>query len=70
MSVLALAVYSYLQRGWFGWFIYAVILTLMLRIGHPPVMDEDKPLGLARKLVAVIGLIVFLLCFMPFPITY
>ena len=70
VSVLALAVYSYLRHGWFGWFIYAVILTLMLRIGHPPVMDEYEPLGLARKLVAVIGLIVFLLCFMPFPITY
>ncbi len=69
-SVAALAVYSYLFNGWLGWFIYLVILTLMLHVGHPPVMDEVTPLGPGRKLVAVIGLIVFLLCFMPFPITY
>jgi membrane-associated protease RseP (regulator of RpoE activity) len=70
LSVVALAVYSYFRGGWMGWVIYAVLLTLMLRVGHPPVMDEVEPLGAARKVVAVIGLIVFLLCFTPFPITY
>lgn len=70
VTVLLLAVYSYWYEGWLGWAVYAVILTLMLRIGHPPVVDESEPLGAARKWVAVIGLIVFLLCFMPFPITY
>lgn len=70
LSVVGLAIYSYFRGGWMGWVIYAVLLTLMLRIGHPPVMDETEPLGLARKLVAVVGLIVFLLCFTPFPITF
>ena len=70
LSVVGLAVYSYFRGGWMGWIIYAVLLTLMLRVGHPPVMDETEPLGTSRKLVAIIGLLVFLLCFMPFPITY
>jgi membrane-associated protease RseP (regulator of RpoE activity) len=70
LSVVGLAVYSYFRGGWMGWIVYAVLLTLMLRVGHPPVMDEVEPLGLGRQLVAVIGLIVFLLCFMPFPITF
>jgi len=40
-----------------------------MRFGHPPVLEEDEPLGLARVLIAILGLLVFVLCFMPFPIT-
>lgn len=69
-SVVALAVYSYFRGGWLGWFVYAVLLTLLMRVGHPPVLDEREPLGAGRKLVAALGLLVFLLCFMPSPITY
>lgn len=70
LSVLGLAVYSVLRGGWYGWVIYAVLLTLMLRVGHPQVVDEYEPLGLERKIVAFIGLMVFLLCFSPFPISF
>ena len=69
LGVVALAVYSYLSGGWMGWFVWVVILTLMMRFGHPPVLEEQEPVGLARVLVAILGLLVFVLCFMPFPIT-
>jgi hypothetical protein len=42
----------------------------MLRIGHPPVVDQSEPLGFMRKLVAVIGLIVFILSFIPVPFSF
>jgi membrane-associated protease RseP (regulator of RpoE activity) len=70
VSVIALAVGSYFMGGWVGWILYVVILTIMLRVGHPRVMDEEEPLGFGRQLVAVIGLLVFLLCFMPAPVTF
>jgi membrane-associated protease RseP (regulator of RpoE activity) len=69
LSVVALAVYSYLNGGWLGWFVWVVLLTFMMRFGHPPVLEEAEPLGLARVLIAILGLLVFVLCFMPFPIT-
>jgi membrane-associated protease RseP (regulator of RpoE activity) len=69
LGVVALAVYSYFSGGWLGWFVWVVLLTIMMRFGHPPVLDEEEPLGLARILVAVVGLLVFVLCFMPFPVT-
>lgn len=49
-------------------FIYAVLLGVMLRVPHPvpPVME---PLGLKRVLIAVLTLLVFILCYWPFPIT-
>jgi hypothetical protein len=30
---------------------------------------EEEPLGKARLILAVLAVLVFLLCFMPFPIT-
>ncbi len=69
LGVVALAVYSYFSGGWLGWFVWVILLTIMMRFGHPPVVDEEEPLGFTRILVAIIGLLVFVLCFMPFPIT-
>jgi membrane-associated protease RseP (regulator of RpoE activity) len=68
ISVIALAMYS-VRDGMWNWVVYAALLTLVIRMGHPPVVDEDQPLGAARILVAIIGLLVFVLSFMPFPIT-
>ena len=70
VGVIALTVASYFWDGWMGWAVYVVILTFMLRIGHPRVMDEYEELGFGRKVVTAIGLLVFLLCFMPAPITF
>ncbi|MBS1812659.1 MAG: site-2 protease family protein [Acidobacteria bacterium] len=70
VGVIALTVASYFYNGWMGWIVYVVILTIMLRVGHPRVMDEVEPLGTSRKIVALIGLLVFLLCFMPAPVTF
>lgn len=69
IGVLGLAVEAVVRDGWLGWVVYAVLLTLVMRAGHPPVMDERIELGFWRKVVALIGLLVFLLCFMPVPIT-
>src|SRR5215813_7433869 len=67
-AVIALAVIS-VKSGTWNWVVFAALLTLVIRVGHPPVVDEDEPLGLARILVAIIGLLVFALSFMPIPIT-
>ena len=69
IGVLGLAVQAVLRDGWLGWVVYAVLLTLILRVGHPPVMDESSELGIWRKIVAIVGLLVFLSSFMPVPIT-
>ena len=40
----------YFRNGWMGWVIYIIILTLMIRVGHPPIDDEYEPLDRVRKL--------------------
>ena len=58
-----------------GWFLYsspsgllfAILLAVMMRIRHPEPLDTT-PLDFNRKIVAVLTLLIFILCFVPFPI--
>jgi hypothetical protein len=45
-----------------------VLLAVMLRVRHPR-PEQMEPLGAARVAIGIITLIVFALCFLPFPIT-
>jgi membrane-associated protease RseP (regulator of RpoE activity) len=48
--------------------LWTFVLLFLMKVGHPPVI-EDEPLGPARLTLAAIAVLVFLLCFMPLPIT-
>jgi membrane-associated protease RseP (regulator of RpoE activity) len=48
-------------------FLIAVLLGVMLKMGHPTPWDQT-PLDAKRKAVAFLTLTIFVLCFMPFPI--
>src|ERR1041385_9234573 len=49
--------------------LYVVLLAVMLRVRHPQ-PEQMEPLGMPRISIAVVTLIVFVLCFLPFPITF
>ncbi|MCS6803799.1 MAG: site-2 protease family protein [Acidobacteriota bacterium] len=66
--ICVLAWLSYRVHRWPGWFVYVALLGLMLGLQHPPVEDEQRPLDRQRYLIGMVGLIVFILSFMPFPI--
>ena len=58
--------------GWFYFgspsgFLIAILLGVMMRIGHPRPQD-DSPLDGKRKLIALGVLLIFVLSFVPFPI--
>lgn len=69
-TVIVLAVYTAIREGSYNWVVYGVLLTFLLRVGHPPVTDESESLDIKRKIVAIIGLIVFIVSFMPLPISF
>jgi membrane-associated protease RseP (regulator of RpoE activity) len=59
--------------GWFwhhspSGFVYVALLAIMLRVRHPQ-PEQMEPLDTKRIIIAVVTLIVFALCFLPFPIT-
>jgi membrane-associated protease RseP (regulator of RpoE activity) len=53
---------------WLGWLMWAVLL-LAIGFRHPPLMDRWEPLDHRRRLGAWLALAIFILCFMPAPIT-
>jgi membrane-associated protease RseP (regulator of RpoE activity) len=69
LSMLALAPLGWLWHGVPSGFLYVVLLFVMLRLPHPQPLDERDALGTPRIVVALVTLLVFLLCFIPFPLT-
>ena len=68
-AMLALAPLGWLWHGAPTSVLYVALLFVMLRLPHPSPLDDRDPLGRARVIVGVLTLIVFLLSFLPFPIT-
>jgi membrane-associated protease RseP (regulator of RpoE activity) len=67
------------QVGWwvcvaliyFGpsWILWAVLVRVLGR-RHPSTLDDWAPVGTARVVVGLVGLVVFLVCFVPDPIIW
>ena len=68
VSMALISVLGWLWHGSPSGFVYVVLLAVMLRVRHPP-PENMEPLGRARTVIGIITLIVFALCFLPFPIT-
>ena len=62
LSVLGMLIY-----GSPAGFLFAIVLGIMMRIPHPEPWD-NTPLDAKRILIAVLTLMIFILCFLPFPI--
>ena len=57
-----------LFRHWSGWYIWAGLLFGLRFLRTAPVYD-DAPLNPDRRFAAALALLIFLLCFMPAPIS-
>jgi membrane-associated protease RseP (regulator of RpoE activity) len=68
VTVAVLAVLGFWWHGSPSGFLYAVLVGIMLKVPHPA-PAEMEPLGAKRIVIAIVTLIVFALCFLPFPIT-
>ena len=55
-------------RGWPGWLVWSVIVSVLWSLGHPPTVDDGRPLGPARVLAALATLVVFVVTFVPEPV--
>lgn len=62
VSLLALGYFT----EFYGWFVWAGLLFFM-KLTHPPVLDYSE-ISKERKVVSLISLIIFILCFTPIPV--
>jgi membrane-associated protease RseP (regulator of RpoE activity) len=68
VAMVALSVVGWRWYGSPAWFLFIVLLLVMLRVRHPQ-PERMEPLGTARIIIGIVTLLVFALCFLPFPIT-
>lgn len=67
-ATAALAVLAFVWEQPPVYLLWTLVLLFLLKVGHPPI-EQHEPLGRARTIIAILALVVFLLCFMPFPIS-
>ncbi len=52
--------------SWLGWYVWAV-LTALLGVRHPPMVDPEISLLPRQKIIGWSSLVIFVLCFTPAP---
>ncbi|HVH67941.1 MAG TPA: site-2 protease family protein [Gemmatimonadales bacterium] len=54
---------------WKGWFLWGFLVLLLSRgrLGHPAVLDAQRPLPRTRRALAWVALVLFLITFAPVP---
>jgi membrane-associated protease RseP (regulator of RpoE activity) len=68
VAMAALALLGFLWHNSPSGFLYTILLAVMMRVPHP-VPAVLEPLGTKRTIIFLLTLLVFILCFWPFPIT-
>jgi membrane-associated protease RseP (regulator of RpoE activity) len=68
VSVAIMSILGFIWHGSPSGFLYTVLLGVMLRVRHPA-PERLEPLGRSRVIIGLITLLVFVLAFVPFPIT-
>lgn len=52
-----------------GWLMFAFIILFLVGTQHNPPLNEFSPLDTKRKILGIIGFIIFILCFAPIPMS-
>ncbi|MBW3660903.1 MAG: site-2 protease family protein [Gemmatimonadetes bacterium] len=60
---------SLLVMGWWwpGWYVWALLVLIVIKIRHPPVLDPYLELDPGRRAIGWIAVALFVLCFAPVP---
>jgi membrane-associated protease RseP (regulator of RpoE activity) len=69
MAMISVAIgLSYFYASWIVWTILMIAMLLAFGPRHPRTVDEHVPLDTARRMLALVALLMFVLCFTPAPI--
>jgi hypothetical protein len=55
--------------GYTGWLLWCLLIVLLIRVDHPPV-SRVEPLNTPRRVLAILGLVIFALCFSIKPLYF
>lgn len=68
LGIITITVLAQYEPAWFsdfaytGWFVWCLLIVFLIKVDHPPVLSPE-PLSAGRKILAVLSIIIFILCF-------
>lgn len=62
LALLGLGIY------WRGWLLWAVLALFVIKLKHPPTLDDTIKLTRTRKIIGWIAIVIFIVTFIPVPI--
>jgi membrane-associated protease RseP (regulator of RpoE activity) len=67
-AISRLGFWACVALTYFGpnWIVWSLLLRMLGR-RHPPTLDDWAPVGRGRRLTGLVGLLVFVVCFVPDP---
>jgi membrane-associated protease RseP (regulator of RpoE activity) len=68
VMIACAAVLTYFSISWLVWTVIAIAMLLVFGRHHPRTFDENVPLDVSRRWLAIFAVIMFILCFTPAPI--
>jgi membrane-associated protease RseP (regulator of RpoE activity) len=68
LSIMALGMYVLLFTGFGGWLFFLIFILFLVGTRHPAPLNELSELDTNRKIIGVVALLVFILCFAPIPL--
>ncbi len=66
VMIAGLLILSYF---WLGWLIWALLSVIIVKPKHPPTVMDEIPLDNKRMIIGFITIAIFILCFIPIPIS-
>ena len=59
---------TFVSSGWIVWTALLIGMILLVGPHHPPTLDDDRPIGRGRWLLAGVAMAMLIVCFTPAPI--
>lgn len=66
-AFIALALLNFYSTNWILW---TILILFVIRLKHPPTMNDQIELDLNRKILAWVSYLIFITCFSPMPIYF
>jgi membrane-associated protease RseP (regulator of RpoE activity) len=68
ITVASAVVMTFFSASWMLMTVLMLAMLFLIGPQHPPVLDEEAPLGAGRQALAVFALAMLIVCFTPVPI--
>jgi membrane-associated protease RseP (regulator of RpoE activity) len=65
-----IAILAVLGIFWPGWFLWAFLALVIIKIKHPPTSDDQLELNAGRKVLGWVAIVLFVITFIPIPFRF